>query len=227
MSTREDILQAALRNVAFDGWSERALHQGARDVGATQEAAARAFPRGVVDLVDAFSEWADRAMIEALASRDVTGLRTREKVALAIRLRLEALQPHREAVRRLNSYFAVPLNGLQAARLVARTVDAIWYAAGDTATDWNFYTKRTLLAAVYAATQLYWFEDRSPGSPETRAFLARRLQDVMALPRASTRLRELADHLPNPFRFFTAMRRLSGSDGHRELPLPLAGGGGG
>jgi len=92
-------------------------------------------------------------------------------------------------------------------RLLYNTVDAIWYAAGDTSTDWNFYSKRALLAAVYAATQLYWFEDRSPGAEETRGFLERRLADVMALPKAGAELRNLADRLPNPFRFFTAMRR--------------------
>ncbi len=209
MSARQDILEAALRNVAFDGWSERALHQGAEDAGATPEVGARAFPRGVVDLVDAFSEWADRTMIETLAGRDVSDLRTREKVALAIRLRLEALQPHREAVRRLNSYFALPLNGLQAARLVARTVDAIWYAAGDRATDFSYYTKRGLLAAAYGATVLYWLADESEGHNATWTFLERRLDDTLRLPRIRGEIEGVLHRLPNPMRAARLARRRS------------------
>jgi ubiquinone biosynthesis protein COQ9 len=209
MSDRDDILQAALHNVAFDGWSERALHQGAQDVGATPEAVARVFPRGVADLVEAFSEWADRTMIEALAARDVSELRTREKVALAVRLRLEALQPHREAVRRLNSYFTLPLNGLQAARLVARTVDAIWYAAGDRATDFSYYTKRGLLAAAYGATVLYWLADESDGQGATWTFLERRLDDILRLPRLRGELQGVLNRLPNPARAARLARRRS------------------
>jgi len=92
-------------------------------------------------------------------------------------------------------------------RLVYRTVDAIWYAAGDTATDFNFYTKRALLAAVHGATMLYWLEDRSPDGVDTDAFLERRLDDAMAVPKLAARLRAAADRLPNPFRFLRAAQR--------------------
>ena len=209
MSARDDILAEVLSNVAFDGWSERALQQGVESAGMRPEAAAREFPRGVADLVSAFSEWADRAMIQAFTTRDTSALRTRDKVSLAIRLRLEALAPHREAVRRLNSYFALPLNAPQAARLVARTVDAVWYAAGDRATDFSYYTKRGLLAAVYGATVLYWLADESEGTNATWTFLERRLEDTLRLPRLRGEVGGLIDRLPNPMRIARLARRRS------------------
>jgi ubiquinone biosynthesis protein COQ9 len=207
MSARDDILTATLRNVAFDGWSERALLQGAEDAGMSAEAVSRAFPQGVADLVSAFSDWADRAMIEAFAARDTADLKTRDKVALAIRLRLEALAPHREAVRRLNSYFALPLNAPQAARLIARTVDAVWYSAGDRATDFSYYTKRGLLTAVYGATVLYWLADESEGAKATWNFLDRRLDDTLRLPRLRHELGGILDRFPNPARMARLARR--------------------
>ena len=207
MSEKDAVLMAVLPEVPFEGWSRAALRSGARRAGVSEPEAMALFPRGAADLVAAFSDWADRRMLETLATKPLEGMKTGEKVAAGVMARLEALSGHREASRRALSVLALPQNAGLGLRLLYNTVDAIWYAAGDTATDWNFYTKRTLLAAVYAATQLYWFEDRSPDAQETRAFLARRLQDVMALPRAGARVRELADHLPNPFRFFTAMRR--------------------
>jgi ubiquinone biosynthesis protein COQ9 len=207
MSEKDAVLMAVLPEVPFEGWSRAALRSGARRAGVSEPEAMALFPRGAADLVAAFSDWADRRMLETLATKPLEGMKTGEKVAAGVMARLEALSGHREASRRALSVLALPQNAGLGLRLLYNTVDAIWYAAGDTATDWNFYTKRTLLAAVYAATQLYWFEDRSPDAQETRAFLARRLQDVMALPKAGARLRDLADRLPNPFRFFTAMRR--------------------
>jgi ubiquinone biosynthesis protein COQ9 len=207
MSEKDAVLMAVLPEVPFEGWSRAALRSGARHAGISEAEALALFPRGAADLVAAFSDWADRRMLESLALRPLEGMKTGEKVAAGVMARLDALAGHREAARRALSVLALPQNAPLGLRLLYNTVDAIWYAAGDTATDWNFYSKRALLAGVYAATQLYWFEDRSPGAEETRGFLMRRLDDVGALPRAGAQLRELADRLPNPLRFFTALRR--------------------
>lgn len=207
MSEKDAVLMAVLPEVPFEGWSRAALRSGARHAGISEAEAMALFPRGAPDLVAAFSDWADRQMLETLSLRPLDSMKTSQKVAAAVMARLDALAGHREAARRALSVLALPQNAPLGLRLLYNTVDAIWYAAGDTSTDWNFYSKRALLAAVYAATQLYWFEDRSPGAEETRAFLERRLADVMALPKAGAELRNLADRLPNPFRLFTAMRR--------------------
>jgi ubiquinone biosynthesis protein COQ9 len=134
-------------------------------------------------------------------------MKVRERIAAGVRARLAVLAPHREAARRALAVLAQPQNAALGLKLVYRTVDAIWYAAGDTATDYNFYTKRALLAAVYGATMLYWLEDRSPDGAETEAFLARRLGEAMALPKVAARLRAAADNLPNPLRFLRAAQR--------------------
>jgi ubiquinone biosynthesis protein COQ9 len=169
------LLDEVLRHVPFDGWTERALASCA-----DPDACAREFPGGISDVVREFNARADRAMIAA-----VQGLgeetRTRDRIAFAVRARLESLTPHREAARRLAAWAAMPGHQSLAARLVWRTVDAIWRAAGDRSTDFGFYTKRALLAGVYGATVLYWLEDRSPGSEETWRFLDRRILDVTRL----------------------------------------------
>jgi ubiquinone biosynthesis protein COQ9 len=131
----------------------------------------------------------------------------RERIAAGVRTRLALLEPHREAVRRALALLALPQNLGLGLRLLYDTVDAVWYAAGDTATDFNFYTKRGLLAGVLAATTLYWLDDRSPGGEQTEAFLQRRLADVMALPKLGARLRERVGWLPDPFRLMRVVRR--------------------
>jgi ubiquinone biosynthesis protein COQ9 len=202
---KDSLIMAMLPDVAFDGWSLLTLHAAARRLGMPEAEAETLFPRGAADMVAQFSDWADRRMLEA--AEGLEGMRVRERISTLMRARLAVLEPHREAVRRGLSVLALPQNAALGARLLYYTVDSAWYAAGDRATDWNFYTKRTLLAGVVASTMLYWLDDRSPGAADTLAFLERRLDDAMRIPRVTAQLREVADRLPNPFRFFQMARR--------------------
>jgi ubiquinone biosynthesis protein COQ9 len=176
--SREKLLLAALRHVAFDGWTARALEAGADDVGFAASDVVRAFPGGVADAIVLFSLWADGRMLVAVAPESLEAMRTSARVAALVRARLDALAPHREAMRRALAWSALPGHQAVAARCLARTVDAIWYAAGDRSADFSYYTKRALLSAVYAATVLVWIDDRSAGSADTWSFFDRRLAEV-------------------------------------------------
>ncbi len=176
---RDKLRAAALAHVPFDGWTGRALRAGADDLGLDPALAANAFPGGPAELLEAFSAEIDRAMLAALEARDLKAMKHRHRIATAVRARLELLAPHREAVRRGLSFLAVPKHAALGAKCLYRSVDAIWHAAGDTSTDYNFYTKRFLLAGVYGATLLFWLNDESEGRAETWAFLDRRLAEVV------------------------------------------------
>ncbi|HZS83682.1 MAG TPA: COQ9 family protein [Stellaceae bacterium] len=207
IAAKDRLLLAVLPNVPFDGWSVTALRAGARSLGLSDCEAMALFPRAGAGLVAWFSRWADREMLRRVSGPEFELLKIRERIAAALCARLDALDPHREAARRALALLALPQHAVLGLRLLYDTVDAAWYAAGDTATDFNFYTKRGLLAAVYAATMLYWLDDRSPGSVDSRAFLDRRIADAMAIPRLTSRLREAFDRLPNPARLFRAAQR--------------------
>lgn len=204
---RAALIEALLPDVPFDGWSRSAVEAAARRIGLEPAELASLFPGGTRDIVAGFSRGADRRMLAALDETKLAAMKVRERIATAALTRLKLLEPHREAVRRALSLLALPQNAPLALRLLYDTVDAIWYAAGDTATDFNFYTKRGLLAGVFAATTLYWLDDRSPGGEETEAFLRRRLDEVMRLPKLGTRLREGLAWLPDPFRLMRVARR--------------------
>ncbi|HUI16086.1 MAG TPA: COQ9 family protein [Alphaproteobacteria bacterium] len=198
---RARILECALVHVPFDGWSEKSLMAGAKDAGYAPPLALDAFPGGVPDAIEFASERADAAMLDACErSGGLKEKRVRERIAAAVRLRLELSLGEREAIRRALAFLALPQNAPLGLKLVWRTVDAIWYAAGDSATDFNFYTKRALLTGVYSATMLYWLNDSSPGSAETWRFLDRRIEEALSLPRLLGSLRERIAALPRRFR---------------------------
>ena len=197
---REALIEAMLPDVPFEGWSRAALRTAARRIDMPTAEALALFPGGPADFVACFSRWADRRMLERLEGLSLDPLRLTERVALAVNIRLEIVEPWREAVRRAMTILALPQNAPLAMRLVYETVDGIWYAAGDSATDFSFYTKRAILSAIHAATVLYWLEDNSPGFADTRAFLDRRLADVARFGEARSRLQSALDRLPNPLR---------------------------
>jgi ubiquinone biosynthesis protein COQ9 len=203
-AVRTAIIDAALPHVPFDGWTQTTLQLGAVDSGHDKVMALRVFPGGAVEAIEFWSQLADRRMLAALEQRDLGSLKVRERIATAVRVRLERTAAHREAVRRALSLLALPLNAGKGPALLWRTVDAIWYAAGDTATDFNYYTKRGLLAGVYSATVLYWLDDRSEGFQNTWSFLDRRIADVMRVPQALGSIQKRLAAFPSPFSILRA-----------------------
>jgi ubiquinone biosynthesis protein COQ9 len=203
---REKLIEAILPDVAFDGWTHAALRRAARRTGIPFAEAMALFPRGAPDLVAASSRWADLKMLDRLDAMALDGLGTSARVRLAIEARFEVLGPYREAVRRGLAVLAMPQHVPLGCRLLYDTVDAIWHAAGDAATDFSFYTKRATLAGLYSAAVIYWLDDRSEGAADTMAFIDRRLADLRRFGGMRGRVEELAARLPNPFRLLRPMR---------------------
>lgn len=187
-AAKDAVLDAALAHVPFDGWSDITLRAAIAASGVEPGLARALFPRGAVDLALAFHRRGDEAMVSRLRATDLAAMRYRDRVAAAIRFRLEAVTD-KEVVRRGATLFALPTHAADGAKAVWGTADAIWDALGDTSRDVNWYTKRATLSAVYAATVLFWLGDDSAGHQATREFLDRRIEDVMRIEKAKAGLR--------------------------------------
>lgn len=182
---RDAAIDAMLPNVPFEGWTVRALRMGLAAAGMPEDEATLLFPGGAADMIAVFCDLADRRMTEAASA--LTEPKLADRVRAIIELRLAMNRPHKEAIRRATAVLALPGNARAAASITARTVDAIWHAAGDRSADFTWYTKRALLTAVYGATVLFWLRDTSEDDAETRAFIARRLRGIGRLLRARRR----------------------------------------
>ncbi|PCI39670.1 MAG: COQ9 family protein [Rhodospirillaceae bacterium] len=178
---KDAIVLAASPHVAFDGWGYEALTAGANDVGYDANTARRLFPGGAIEAISQFAMISDRAMMDTMESADLDNMRVRDRVILGVRARLEFLAPHKEAVRRGLGLLMLPTHAVLMAKITHTTVDNIWYLSGDRAADFNYYTKRTLLGGVYAATVLYWLDDSSEDHQDTWEFLAKRIDDVLKI----------------------------------------------
>lgn len=183
------LLEAILLHVPFDGWSDAAFKAAVSDTGMDPAQARAACPRGAVDLALALHARSDDEMLRRLQEADLSALKFREKIAAAVRFRLEAI-PDKEAVRRAVALFSLPHLAADGARAVWGTCDKIWTALGDSSEDVNWYTKRASLSAVYSSTLLYWLGDDSPGYQATWDFLDRRIENVMQFEKLKAQARD-------------------------------------
>ena len=185
---KDQLLDAALMHVPFDGWSPATFNAAIKDSGMDPALARAVCPRGAVDLAVAYHRRGDAKMLEGLAQADLSELRFRDRIAKGVRLRLEA--GDREAIRRGSTLFALPHHAPEGAGLIWETSDKIWTAVGDTSDDVNWYSKRATLSGVYSATLLYWLGDASEGHQATWSFLDRRIDDVMQIEKLKAQVRE-------------------------------------
>jgi len=181
LDLRARILEAALPDVAFDGWTDALLARAAARLGLAESEVEEAFPAGADDLVRYFSRWADEKMLQKLPPPKLEKMRVRDRITLGVRTRLEILTPYRAAMSAALSFMARPPRTRQLPKMVWQTADAIWRRAGDTSTDYNHYTKRLLLSGVLTSTTLYWLNDDSEGAERSWQFLDNRIDNVLKI----------------------------------------------
>lgn len=198
---RAPLLAAMLPLVAFEGWTDKVLANSAKAQGIDPGLARLAFPGGIGDVLDYFCLDGDQRMRDALAETDLGDMKIRERIKTCVLARLQAGEPHREAVRRAVSMFALPVYICTGAGALWRTADAIWVLAGDTSTDYNYYSKRGILSGVFSATLLSWLGDDSAGYTDTEIFLENRIENVMQFEKLKARAGEMFRGPPAPCNF--------------------------
>ncbi len=186
---RAQLLDAAVMHVPFDGWTDATFKAAVADSGIDPTVARAVCPRGAVDLAVAYHHSGDAQMLTALKGVDLKALRFRDRIALAVQLRLEAVDD-KEVVRRGTTLFALPHYAADGAKLVWGTCDQIWTALGDASDDVNWYTKRATLSGVYTSTVLYWLGDTSEDHADTWAFLDRRIDNVMQIEKLKAQVKD-------------------------------------
>lgn len=193
-------------NAAFDGWNAQAVDAAAATAGLDADVARLAFPGGAVDMIDAWFASVDAEMLRRLPPEILAAMKIRQRITALVEARLDIVAGDRESLRRALAILVMPQNLAKAAKLGWRSADVMWRAAGDTATDYNHYTKRAILGTVYAATVQVFVDDDSEGHADTRAFLGRRIAGIMRFEKAKARFTGGGDRMPSLSRFIGRLR---------------------
>jgi ubiquinone biosynthesis protein COQ9 len=193
-------------NAAFDGWNRAALEATATQLGVDPDIARAAFPGGAVDMIDAWFHSVDLAVVAKLPPETLQPMKIRERITALVEARIDTVAPHREALRRAPLATFCGMARIASARLGWRAADHMWRLAGDTATDYNHYTKRAILGSVYGATVTVMLDDDSEGLADTRAFLSRRIDGIMRFEKTKAQLLGRGKHRPSLSRFIGRLR---------------------
>ncbi|KAF0187064.1 MAG: rpsU-divergently transcribed protein [Hyphomonadaceae bacterium] len=208
---KSELLFVLLDEALFGGLSAASLRKAAANIGLSKGETEIIAPNGVISMIDYWFSLADNAMVASLSASN--GLKIRQKATLAIRSRLEFLRQHKEALRHSIVQLALPHNARRGVEIGYRFADAAWRAFGDTSTDFNYYSKRTILLGVDLATATFFLGDDSRDNQDTWAFLDRRIENIMQFEKAKAKLRKLKEKLPDPIPFISKLRF-----GARPLP---------
>ena len=195
-SLKAAVLAAALPDAVFDGFTDALLAKAGKSAGLDQAELTRLFPDGPLSLIEYYSVQADEEMEERLAQMDLAAMKIRSRISAAVLARLSVLKSHKEAARRAGATLSLPTHAALGARLMYRSVDAMWRAVGDTSTDFNFYTKRGILAGVYGSTLVRWFNDASEDESATTEFLAARIENVMQFEKFKAQAKKALANFP-------------------------------
>lgn len=206
-----DEIRAALapliaRNAAFDGWSYAAVESAAVELAIEPEVAVLAFNGNAMRMVDAWIDSIDQELAQRLTASRLNALKIRDRITILLATRLEIMNPDREALRRAMAIMAMPQNIVRGTKVGWRSADRMWRMAGDTARDFNHYTKRATLSAVYGSTLSVFVNDESPDFIDTRAFLDRRIENVMQFEKVKAQARARKEYVPSLSRFIGRLR---------------------
>ena len=186
------ILDLALKHVPFDGWNDNILKLAAKEAGFGEKYAKVAFKRGATEAIELFLERINTETFAKIKESKLESMKIREKIFYILDTRLRIMEGYKPVIRKTTQFLVMPQNLLLAGKLLWDMADKIWYAAGDKATDFNHYTKRTTLMAVYSSTLLFWLNDESDDHKETSAFLKRRIENVMQFEKVKGKIKNFA-----------------------------------
>lgn len=203
---RLSILEAALKLAPFDGWTDKTLRSAVLDAELPEGSEALFFPGGPIELITFWGERLNAQTEAALAARGLSNMKVREKVTEGVLAGLMAIGPHEQAMRRALSKLALPSAKGAGAPMLWAAADTIWRAIGDTSTDSNYYSKRTVLSAVIGSSLTAWLNDITDDKTDARAFLDRRIDNVMQFEIAKAKFRKTASTLPDPVKFLSDLR---------------------
>jgi ubiquinone biosynthesis protein COQ9 len=206
-----DEVRAALapiiaRNAGFDGWSDAAVHAAADEAGVDCDVAKLAFKDNAIDMIDAWIDSVDLELAHRLPAEKLAAMKIRDRITALLATRLDIMAPDRESLRRAMAIMAMPQNLVRSAKIGWRSADRMWRLAGDTASDFNHYTKRMTLSAVYASTLSVFVNDDSDNFADARAFLDRRIDNVMQFEKVKFQAKQRQEYVPSLSRFIGRLR---------------------
>ena len=203
---RQAILLAMLAHVPFDGWTKLSLSKAVKDTELPKGADELYFPGGPIEILEFWASEHDAETLAKIQTKGLHNMRIRDKVTECVWIWLTELEDHEQASRRAIARLALPDALGQGPKQLWRSADMIWRAIGDTSTDGNFYSKRTILSGVLGSSLVAYLADDTEGKSKARAFLEARIGNVMKFEKTKFAMRKRRETMPEPAEILGRLR---------------------
>ncbi|NDB84766.1 MAG: hypothetical protein EB127_18975 [Alphaproteobacteria bacterium] len=148
LDTKTEFLKKFIEISSEIGINEAALHSSSQKIYNHPQGYVADFYLGIPDIVKSIEEMYDANLASVVEISVVNSIT--EKIRIALYYRITSQSP--EFAYKLHKYYKT-MKGIQIFPTVKfKTCNFIWQLAGDKSLDFNYYSKRMLLFAVYIAS---------------------------------------------------------------------------
>ena len=195
---RYQILLKAKEHVSKCGWNDKLFYNIASKSKFKFSEIAVLFPEGYITLLEMYLDTVNNQMTEDSKKINLIRLRVHERVKELVILRLKIMSREKELISKTYFHLLLPQNFKIASRCLYKAVDQIWFVAGDNSTDFNFYSKRAILASIYTLTMIHFINNDN--MDETLSVLNKLLKRVSKIPKIKSNISDYTKILPQLFK---------------------------
>lgn len=192
---KKKIIEYALNNIPFDGWTMRMLHAAFKSADISSELLELYFPDGLYSLLIEIIDQFNNEMIKIINRDALSSMRTRDRIIYLVKTRINIASKHKEVIRTGISMFLCPNMITDTTSLLWSNADDIWSLAGDKSLDFNYYTKRGFLGIIYAQTLMFWLEDKSEDNFLTWRYLEERVEWAIRMGGIKTKINNVIEKI--------------------------------
>lgn len=192
------ILQKLKKIVSDEGWSEKVLKQLLQN-GVEKSDLVTFFQYDYKELLKYSLEELNNSLEKEINKINIINYSLNKRIKKILMLRFNILNNDKEFYKKTFYHLLIPSNNKIMKSSLYKSVDTMWYLAGDNSTDFNFYTKRLILAVIYVNALFVLF---NKNFDEVESNIDRNLKKISIIPKIKDRISFIKDNIPVFFKSF-------------------------
>ena len=192
------ILQKLKKIVSDEGWSEKVLKQLLQN-GVEKSDLVTYFQYDYKELLKYSLEELNNSLEKEINKINIINYSLNKRIKKILMLRFNILNNDKEFYKKTFYHLLIPSNNKIMKSSLYKSVDTMWYLAGDNSTDFNFYTKRLILAVIYVNALFVLF---NKNFDEVESNIDRNLKKISKIPKIKDRILFIKDNIPVFFKSF-------------------------
>ena len=157
------------------------------------------FPEGNVDLIKFALKKLNSELEEYCKKIDLIRLPTHKRIRKVLLSKIFLMNKDKRFYRNIFLNLLIPKRYFSLPKQLYKSVDQIWFISGDSSVDFNFYTKRLILAGIYSRIMLFFFNNDN--QVDLEKILDEDLKRVSKIPEIKSKFKIFKEYIPKLAKF--------------------------